>query len=180
MRPIQIRLSALGNSPWVPLNRLQRSFAVALFGYPSSNANLTWKVQHTGDPTDIDAARPVTISRVTTTATVIDPGPNATGHGLSVGDSIQLMGAGAPFDGFYSVATVVDQFTYTYTVANSGLTAAQQGARVHSLRVLDHATLIGQTGRADGNYAFPPTACRLVTTAYVAGYVDLDIIQGRG
>lgn len=182
MRPIRIGpLSAAGNSNWIPLDSQQVAFAVALAGIPSSGAVLTWKVQHTFDDLSSDSERQVSIARVGTTATVTDAN-----HGLSVGDSIIVMGAGAPFDtaGFTGaaadVASVVDANTYTYTVANSGATASAAGARAKYLRVFDHAVLTGQTARADGNYAFPCAACRFVITAYTNGTLLGEVRQGMG
>jgi len=42
---------------------------------------------------------------------------------------------------------------------------------------LDHATLVGQTASADGNYQFPPRACRLNVTAYTSGSATLTVNQ---
>ena len=39
-----------------------------------------------------------------------------------------------------------------------------------------HPTLVGQTANMDGNYAFPPTACRISQTAG-AGSTTLNLIQ---
>lgn len=173
---ISVTLAAAGNSAWIPLNRLQVPFGVALGGMPSSGASLTWKVQHTFDRLDSDAERLITISRAGTVATVTDAG-----HKLSVGDSIIVAGSrSSVLDGTNDIASVVDANTYTYTVANSGATASANGTRVKSLRVFDHATLVGQTARADGNYAFPVSACRLVVTTYSSGNVTLDVLQGMG
>jgi hypothetical protein len=173
MRPQQTSLAAAGNSPWLNCNWLQNSFGVSLAGIPTSGANLTWKVQHTFDLFS-QTARPVTISRTTTVATVTD-----TDHRLSVGDSIVVVNSGSTnLDGTYDIATVIDANSYTYTVANSGIASAS--AQLKSFRVFDHATLVAKTARADGNYAFPPEGYRLVITAYVSGKCDLIAHQGLG
>lgn len=177
MRPIRVGpLSANGNSVWIPVNRLQPQFKVSVFGLPSSGAVLTWKVQHTPDDLSVDAERQVSIARAGTVATVTD-----TAHGLSVGDSIIVMGSGSTnLDGTYDVATVVDANSYTYTVANTGATASASGTRAKYLRVFDHATLVGQTGRADGNYAFPVSAVRFVISGYASGSFWGEVQQGMG
>lgn len=173
---ISVTLSAAGNSNWIPLNRLQVPFGVSLAGMISSGAVLVWKVQHTFDRLDSDAERQISISRAGTVATVTDPA-----HKLSVGDSIFIMGSRSTnLDGNFDIATIVDANTYTYTVVNTGATVSAGGTRVKSLRVFDHATLTAQAGRADGNYAFPVSACRLVVTAYTSGNVTLDLLQGMG
>jgi hypothetical protein len=163
---VSVTLAATGVSPWIPVNRYQVPFGVSLFGLPSSGASVTWKVQHTADRLDSDAERPISISRAGTVATVTDPA-----HGLSVGDSVIIMGSGSSnLDGTQAVASIVDANTYTYTVVNTGATASATGTRGKNLRVFDHATLTGQTARA---------AVRLSATV-VSGTVTLEILQGMG
>ncbi len=169
MRPVRVRGSANGNSAWIPLNRYATSIAIALGLIFSSNKNLTAAVQYTLDPLE---PQDCNITRSTTTATL-----KLTNHGLSVNDSVVVSAAGAPLDGTYAVASVVDQNTITYTVANSGVTAAIQ-VQVIPLRVLVHPVLTGITANTDSNFSAPPTACRLSVSSYTAGYVDLDIVSG--
>jgi len=169
MRPVRVRLSAAGTSPWIPINRYATSISIALGLIFSSNKNLTAAVQYTLDPL-VD--QPCNITRSTTTATL-----KLTNHGLSTSDSVVVSGAGAPLDGTYAVAGVTDQNTITYTVANSGATVALS-AMVIPLRVLTHPVLSGITSNTDSNFSYPPTACRLACTSYTAGYVDLDVISG--
>lgn len=40
---------------------------------------------------------------------------------------------------------------------------------------MDHATLVAKTANADGNYAYPPRACRLSVSAIVAAVVTLTV-----
>lgn len=177
MQPISVTLAALGNSLWVPINRLQNAFNLGLQGYISSGASLTWKVQHTSDPTNQEF-RPVTITRVTTVATVKD-----IAHGLSVGDSVFIFATGdANLDKATAVdvASVVDADNYTYTVVNTGAASGASTSKIKSFRVQDHASLTGQVGKAFGNYTSPIQMVRLVTTIYVSGSVTLDITQGLG
>lgn len=176
MKPIVLTQAALGNSAWAPLNQVQAEFGVGLGASITSGANLTYKVEHTFDDPGPDKRHLVSISRAATVATVVD-----TDHRLSVADSVVVTGTGsAVLDGTFDVATVVDANTYTYTVANSGPTVDQGNSYLNSFRVYNHATIIAQTGRIDGNYAFPVQAIRLVVTAFVSGKVDLTILQGMG
>lgn len=178
MRPVLQRFFATGNGPWVPLNYIQNAFQVSLFVNPGTGVTLAAKVQLSGDDAEANV-RAVSITRVTTTATVVD-----TNHGLITGDSILVTAAGAPFDTsatpFSADVTVVDANTYTYTVANTGPTTAQSSAKVRSLRVFDHATLNAVTARANGNIAFPVKAARLqiATLSGGAASVDFVILQG--
>lgn len=171
MRIQYVTIGSATSSAWQPIDYKQKAFAVGLAGIISSGASLTWKVQHTFD--DLGRLQPFTASRTTTTATVTLPD-----HGLTAGDSIQVQYAGAPFDGYYAVASVSDQNTFTYTVANSGAAASLPTAQLVAMRVFDNSVLVSQTGRKDANYAFPVTACRLVCTAYTSGKVTLIVTQG--
>ncbi len=185
MRPIRETVSAVGNSQWVPINYLQRAIQIGLAVVPWSTATgLTCVVQETLD--DISASNIVTIARVTTTATVTDTGPLGLGHGLSTGDSVIIKGSGstnldsplaANGNGDLGVTVTVTSATqYTYTVANSGPTAAT--AKATQLRV---ATVTGFTAvstRTVGNIGFPVTAVRLAVSALTAGAVDLLVLQG--
>lgn len=184
--PVTVSLSALGSTPWVPLNYLQQSYHVSLAVLLSSGASLTYTVQHTYDGLSDDfIRRDLVISRTTTVATVTE-----TAHKLSVGDTTiidgsgssvldcQLDAAGRPIP--WQVATIVDANNFTYTVANSGAAAAGPNVRGKNLRVFPHAVLAALTARADSNYNFPPTAVRLTIGTYVSGTADLLIIQGFG
>lgn len=174
MLPAQIRLTAVGPSNWIPVNRLQSKFNLALAGWIDDGSTLTWEVQHTLSGLDSSRERQVTISRSTTTATVTDPN-----HGLDVGDSVIVEGSGTSnLDGTREVVSIVDANSYTYTVANTGPTASAVGTRAKNLKVFIHSTLTGQAGNADGNYAFPPTAVRFYVTAYTSGALNAQIVQG--
>ena len=176
MRPVTVRLSAAGVSPWIPLDYIQTSFSVGLAVLLSTNGNLTYSVQHTSDEL-WDRTEQFTGARVTTTMSI-----TKTNHGLRVGDWFQIQGnAAAPFFGEYAVAAITSESIFTATVANSGLTTMPlSGAWLSTARVMPHATLAALTASANGNYAFPPRACRLAVTSYTAGYVDLTVIQGHG
>lgn len=175
---VQVAASSAIASAWVPTSYLQNPFSVSLFAAFESGGSGTYKVQHT--PDDPQAQRQVTsITRVGTTATVVDPG-----HGLSTGDNLQVFGSGdANLDttpGLGVDVTVADANTYTYTVANTGATAAKLTTKVTTLRCFDHPIMAGLTAKADGNYAFPVQAVRARVTVAGAGNLDLTVIQAEG
>lgn len=175
---VQVSAASQGASPWVPLSDYQNPFSVSLFASFESGGSGTYKVQHT--PDDPENVRQVTsITRSATTATVTDPG-----HNLATGDNLQVFGSGdANLDttpGLGVDVTVVDANTYTYTVGNTGATAAKVSAKVVTLRVFDHPLMTGLTARQDGNYSFPVRATRSRVTVAGAGNLDLTVIQGAG
>lgn len=173
MRPISVRLAAVGNSAWLQLNRVAQSYWTSLGVSLSSGANLTYSVQHTTD--DIhERFTEFSITRSTTTATI-----KLAGHGLSVNDWVMGVGIGAPFEGEFAVASVSDADTLTITVADAGLSARVNGA-LHKARVVTHDILAGKQVSAESNYSFSPIACRLAVTAHTAGTADLKVVQGRG
>jgi hypothetical protein len=177
--PISVVLRADGNSEWIRLNWEQNNFQVSLAGLVFESANLSWTVQHTYD--DFNVKRPVSIARVTTTATVTDTGPDGLGHRLTTGDCVIIQQTGSsnldtPEAG--AEITVVDATSYTYTVLDTGVTAATGLAT--PLRIFPHAVLAAETARADGVYTSPVTGCRLNVASFVAGGVELQVVQGMG
>lgn len=170
-RPSTVRVSSATFSDWIPLNRYVSAFGVGFGVKLSDGATLTYSVQHTFDDlyerTDVFG-----LTRSGTTATAVK-----VNHGLSVGDWVYPTACGAPFDGEYSVATVVDADTFTFTVDNSGATARSPGGWLQTARVFNHADIAGETASADGNYQFPPRACRLNVSAYTDGFADLTVIS---
>ena len=181
MRPVRVYLAAAGPSAWIPIDRLQQSFAVGFRCTVQEGASLTYKVQH-GFSDGIPVAG-ITMTRTTTTATMTWPGVTPTileaSHGLSVGDCIVNTGYGAPFDGVYTCATVASGTVATFTVANSGLTASYAGV-MQRIFVGDNSEVTGETTSQDGNYAFPPSMIRLNATAFTSGAVTLSVNQGLG
>lgn len=176
MRPVTQRFSVAGLGAPVMVNYIQNAFALALYIY-FSGTTLACKVQLSGDDPSQNRRQPgiPTVTRVTTTATVVD-----TAHNLVNGSTIFVQGAGAPFDTGPAGAdiTVVDANTYTYTVANSGLAAGQNGFTLAHLRWFDHATLGAVAASANGNVAFPVRAVRLNIATLTAGLVDFIVEQG--
>jgi protein involved in polysaccharide export with SLBB domain len=152
----------------------QRPFNVALLASLSFDGVLTYKVEYT--PDNPQKVTPCYITRSGTTATMT----LAANHGLSVGDSVTVINSGDPnLNGTYPVASVPSANTLTYTVAATGLTTALPQAGVVLMRVFPHDYMVNLTARADGNFAFPISACRVTVTAYTAGSVTLEIMQGH-
>lgn len=188
MRPIRITVNAAKNSQWIPIDYIAAWFGVGLGVIPWSTASgLSATVQHTFDDIGLPAISTdiVTISRTTTTATVTDKGPDGLGHGLSTNDNVIIFGTGSTVldspkttvgngDLGWDV-TVVDANTYTYTVANSGATAAT--GTVRRLRVFP-GPISAVSARTDGNYAYPVRAIRLKVATLSAGAVDFVVLQG--
>lgn len=172
MRPQQVTLGAAGYSPWLNINRMpQGNFGVALGVELTSGASLTYSVQHTLDPIYTPTYE-WSASRTTTTGTI-----TLANHGLSVGDYWEG-GAPAPFNTSYAVASVTDANIFTVTTPNSGVTSVLIGLYPSSRgHVFEHATLTTLTASANGNYAFPPTACRLIISTYSSGKATLNVIQ---
>lgn len=177
MKPFY-RQGAIGFGPPIPVDYRSVPLAIGIIGIPSSNATLTWGIQHTLDDPGPDGAFPVSYSQVANTITVTDTRQfnGVTGHGLSVADSVYLNGISGTPDGPYQVASVVSQTVYTVTSVVSQSAAGTAAA--HNFRWDNHVSLVALTGRQDGNYAFPIRAVRLNISAYTAGYVDIIILQG--
>jgi len=172
MRPIYTSVGLVGTSPWVPINyqEYRAGFNTSLGAVLTTGASLTYTVQHTYD--DPNRHYHVLVSRSGTTATMI-----ATDHGLVAGDSIIVGAGGAPFDGTFTVASVIDANTLTYTVSNSGPLTASPEVFTALLRVYPHSTLVNKTTRSEGVYTSPVTGVRLICTSHTTGYVTLIVVQ---
>lgn len=195
-RILQVALSVAGTgeySPWVKHDTDQSPFDVSLSVFFGTGLSATLAVQYVADDQSNTAVRPVSVSQSTTTITVTDYGPqningapaNAAwggpfGHGLLVGDYVQLMGTpSGTVDGGYNVTSVTSSTVYTLTSAVSQtLTNAQ--CQVTSGRVITHPSLTGLTARASGNYQYPVWMSRLTCTAFTSpGVGFLVAIQGK-
>lgn len=173
MRPITVTQGAAGVSAWVPLDIRLVPTNVSLGCTLTSGGTLTYKAQYTFD--NLGLKQPCSITRSTTTATLILPDHGITG----VTDSIIVGGSGSSnLDGTYQVASIVDANTITYTVANTGATAALTGVWVVILRVFDHATITGRSANFDGVLSAPASAVRLNVTAYTNGKVSMTVNSG--
>jgi hypothetical protein len=167
-----VNTATAGPSTWVVTDWRQNPFSVSF--YVDVQGTGTYKVQH--GFTDYYMKPYNSLTRALTVATLVTP--TAFPHGLQVGDCLVVQSAGAPFDGTYSVATVVDANTVTYTVANSGNTQADQGSRILFIRVADHSTVTAKTTSSDGNYAFPVQMVRLNITLAGIGNYAFQVTQG--
>ncbi len=167
MKPKKQTLDAAGNAPWHVVDYRISDFGIGIGVNVSSGSTLTYSIQHTFDnPFTIV---PVTIARVTTTATVTFAEP----HGKSIGDSINITGTREDnLAGVFDIATVPSTTTLTYTVLDTGSAAESAKATVFS--VFEHDSLTGLSVNADGGYTLPPSAVRLICSAHTTGTVDAN------
>lgn len=175
MRPVVQRKSAAGVTPWVMMDRRQEDFQASLAVNLSATASLTYDVEFTLDKMGFeDIKTQFTLSRAATVLTV-----NFTAHGLNVNDFVKFQNCGAPFDGEYPVATVVDENNFTVTVANSGLTSLDNGlGQMLTARIFKHDTMVGKTTADTGNLDLPVCFTRLNVTTYAAGFAEFTVIMG--
>ena len=169
MKPIKQTLGAAGNSDWIPIDYRVNGFGVGIGVNVSDGSTLTYSIQHTFDSTSDAVA--VSIARVTTvaTATLADP------HGKSVGDSITITGISEDnLTGTFAIASVPSDTTLTYTVADTGAVSESAKATVYS--VFEHETLSGLAVSSDGGYTLPPSAIRLIVSAYTSGNVAANYL----
>lgn len=171
MRQKTFNLGAAGSTVWLPLDTKLKNFQVSLAVSITPAATLTYTVQHTFS--DLTNNQDCTISQATTVATV-----TLAAHGLVVGDSVIVDdGVGnTNLSGTRAVATVTNANVFTYTADNSA-TVAAISTKLVALNVFPHATLVGNTASADGNYLFPVSATRLTVTAYTDGQVKFEVIN---
>ena len=169
MRPNKQTLDAAGNSPWVPIDFRVNGFGVGIGVNVSSGGVLTYSIQHTFDSVSDPVS--VSIARVTTVATVAFEEP----HGKSVDDSITVTGITEDnLTGTFAIASVPTDLTLTYTVVDTGSAAETAKASVFS--VFEHDTLTGLSAAADGGYVLPPSAIRLVVSAFTSGNVTANYL----
>lgn len=165
---------AAGPTAWLPVNPVISPFSLSMSVTLDQAGSGTYKAQYTYDALG-KFTQVASITRSTTTATL-----TLADHGVSsTADCVIVRGAGAPFDGIYTVAALTSASVFTYTVLNSGLSTAASTAEVCVLRVIDHGTITGKTGNFDGNISVPVTAVRLNVTSYSAGKFTMVTVQGR-
>jgi hypothetical protein len=171
MRPktFILNTAATGSTPWHRTDDRQSPF----------NLGFSVDVQGTGTYTvehgfaNFNEVKMPGLTRTTTTATAKLPF-----HGLQVGDSLVVWGAGAPFDGTFPVAAVTDANNVTYTVANSGASTGDPDAKCITIRVFPHSSVATQTTSKDGNYAFPVNCVRCTCTVAGTGRYAFHVNQG--
>lgn len=195
MRSPYLTLSAVGATPWVPIDWTQPAFSLGVGVVLSEDAALTYTVQHTFDPLGVDYAMPVKLARAAGVVTATVPYQ----HGLSAGDSFNIWSSGSsqmdsqpaaiqpgpPWTSggnqvvAWAPASVPSTTTLTYAVTNAGPTADNGTAKIQILRVFPHPILTALAVRQYGNYANQPiTAVRLILITCSAGFAQLEVIQG--
>jgi RHS repeat-associated protein len=103
-----------------------------------------------------------------TTATVT----TAAAHGLSIGDTIVIDGAGAPYDGTFTVTSVGSSTTFTYTLSAS-YTGSPSGSDITEAK----QSLDNMISRMDGIQDHGGSAAGTVLEGYT--YLGLDTIVQR-
>lgn len=200
---ISYQLNAVGFTPWIPLSYIQPTFNASWFLRLSSNATgVTFSAQYAVEDLNFEYSA-VGVQATTTLTLNFAPAVSANqfntgqnpingvnylsfGHNLIVGDvvfikgSAQAYAAGATnIDGFYPVATVVDQNNVTVTVVPSQ-SATFPNLRVGILRPYVDTNMSAKTANAQSGVVFPIQAVRGNLTAITTGYVSFSVLQGLG
>lgn len=179
MRQQVTTLSAAGVSPWLLMDNRRHGteFNASLAVTLSQAANLTYDVELTYDRNDINRANKVSITRVTTVATV-----TLVNHGLRVGDSVVIFDTNYTshnpepnFEGTFQVVTTPTDDTFTITVVDTG--QASSIGRLLPFRTFKHATLEGTIASETGEQNDPVSAIRLNVTSHTAGDATLTVLQ---
>jgi hypothetical protein len=184
--PVKLTLTPLvaggGISPWMILDYLQRPFNVGLYSSLSPDASgITYSVEMTPDNPNITKGtrnQVVSLTRVAGVVTVVWANP----HGLSTGDAIKVYNSGDPnLDGDQAVASTPGTTSATYAVANTGALLGSTYTEAVALRVFPlAANFTAATTRQSGLLLTPCWAVRLRASAWVAGSVTLEVVQGYG
>lgn len=179
--PVKVSLTAVGVSPWVPLDYVARPFNVGLFASLSEDASAaaTYSLEYTPDnPNPSRGTRNpfVSLTRSGTTATLTWANP----HNLVTGDAAKVYNSGDPnLDGDVSVASTPSATSITYAVANTGATAGSVYTEAIALRVFAlPAAVTAATTRQSLDLTTPCWAVRLHVTALTAGSITLEVVQG--
>lgn len=177
MKQSSIRISAVGVSGWLNVDYLQNTGNVGLAVTMDSGSTITVDVQYTlDDPGPAGDRIPLSVSQTTTNISVNDPN-----HGLSVGDSVRLMGIGGGIaDGDYPVGSVTDANNYVLTSTVSQTASGTGSGKLRRFRVFPHGTLKALSARAAGALGLPARMVRLNCTAHTAGAAELVVLQGTG
>jgi hypothetical protein len=183
--PVKITLTPTvaggGISPWLILDYLQRPFNVGLYTSLSSDASgITYSVEATPDNPNITKGTKnpvVSLTRVAGVATIAWANP----HGLSTLDALKVYNSGDPnLDGDQAVASTPSTTSVTYAVANTGALLGAAYTEAVGLRVFPlAANLTAATTRQSGLLLTPSWAVRLRASAWVAGGVTLEAVQGH-
>lgn len=172
MRPVQVALTATGNTGIIPLDWKQAPFNVGLTINISGTATASM-LSTMDDPTTQITPTSI-VQSASTTVTVTTP----TKHGLTTNDWVQIANSGsAILDGLYAVATVGSDTTFTY-LATSGTNTAGVFVYYIPFRMFAVASMNAISASAASNLAFPVRAVLGICSAYTSGEVIFNIIQG--
>lgn len=178
--PVKVSLTAVGISPWIPLDYVARTFNVGLFASLSQDASVaaTYSVEYTPDnPNQSNGTRNnvASLTRTGTTATLTFSKP----HGVVTNDAVKVYNSGDPnLDGDFT-ATATSPTALTYVVANTGATVGSVNTQAIALRVFEVATaMTAATTRQAASLTTPCWAVRLNATAITAGSITLEVVQG--
>lgn len=170
----QIPVSGTGNSGIVLVNYRQQSFSVTARVVVPATETATYSVYESLDDPEA-AVIPTSISRTTTTATVV-----STNHGLTANDWVLIRNAGAPLDGVFIVASAADKDTFTYTVANSGAATGSAFATYAPLRCIVPSALSAKSATVENTWVSPIRVLIMNISAHGAGTGQLtfEVLQG--
>lgn len=175
MRPVTVIQSALGFTRWVPTDYRLNPANITLDVQLSDGAVLTYDVDYTDSDIFEVFKPPRSLTRAGVVATLV----LYEEHLLVPGDWVAVEDAGVPFDGEFEVATVVDPFTITYPVLNTGPLTPERptivGVRKANVRV--HGGLAAKTATDVSGLVLPTRGVRLNVTAFTNGDAKLTVIQ---
>lgn len=128
--------NGVGSTPWTRMNDKVANFDVSYAVYHAQGSDAAGSVDIGMSSDMVDSFISVNLTRSGTTVTVpnlIAPGQTLSSIAQSkTGDSIVVSGAGAPFDGTYTITNTAG--VVTYTCANSGPTTGL-ATRIQLIRV---------------------------------------------
>jgi hypothetical protein len=173
MRTQTVSLSAVGVTPWLPLNYRQSPFNASIAVDFDSLGAMTYTVEHTFD--DFGAfIQYVQLSQVGTTVTATFP----TSHDLNTGDTLVVNGSGNPGQDGQFIVTSTGLNTLTYVNAISQTSTSQSTVLVARIRPFPKTAMTAKITIAEDLYLAPVTAVRLNVTAWTAGKATLIVNQG--
>lgn len=174
MRTQTVSQSAVGVTPWLPLNYRQSPFnASVAVDFDSNVVGMTYTVEHTFD--DFGAfIQNVQLSQTTNTVTATFPA----NHDLNTNDTVVVSGSGIPGGDGQFIATVTGLTTLTYQNATSQTATSSGNVLVARIRPFPKTAMTAKTTIAEDVYSAPVTAVRLNVTATTSGKATLIVNQG--
>lgn len=178
MRQQVVTRGALGSSKWLFTDnrRFSTDFNVGLQTTLANGATLVYAVQTTKDRNAKTRWQKVSITRVTTTATI-----TLANHGLKTGDNVIIFDTNYTnhnpepnFEGSFDV-TVLSTSTFSIAVSDTG--QASSIGRLISYSVSDHDVIVDEFAATESSQTDPVSAVRLNVSAYTDGDVTLTALQ---